>query len=390
MKSSFSILTVISLVSVLISCSAQVNNSKSITLSDAQEKGLKLEISDSSMKVLLTVRETAIKDKLLKDKKSYVNAKLTCGDKVLNASVRFKGDHVDHLDGNRWSFRVKTKKKGLVFGEDKFSIQGVHTRAYLNEWVFHKLLEKEGLVYLQYYFIPFQINDIDSLKGIYAYESHFKTNLLKIQNKKPGPIAKFEEDLFWDTKYRSGEPDRDSSIMTEANIKLTAKKGFNKSLKGLLVKNLDDYRKGLTTADKVLDVEKWAKFVAVNGLMNSKHALRWHNLRFYLNPDTKLIEPVGFDCISWHSNKGAWFLDLNELEEFYTGLFESKKFLSVLNKKAHEIAERSYFQDFLEDNKEEMDENIALIQLEKKEFRFWPVSFYRNQDLIKEFLNTSK
>lgn len=371
---------------ILVKCSAQEKKSNLITLNEVQKNGLKLEIPDSSLKKLLIVREKAIKAKILKDKKSYVNAKLKCGDKVIKASVRFKGDHVDHLDGNRWSFRVKTKNKGLVFGEDKFSIQGIHTRAFLNEWIFHKLLEKEELIYLQYYYIPFQINNIDSLKGIYAYESHFKTNLLKIQNKKLGPIAKFEEDLFWDYKYRNGQPNRDSVIMTESKIKLTAQKGYKKSLKNILIKNLDNYRKGLTSADNVLDIKKWATFIAINGLMGSKHALRWHNLRFYLNPDTKLIEPIGFDCISWQINRGAWFLEINELEAFYRGLFESKKFISVLNKKAFQISEKKYFEDFLDDNKEELNKNISLIQLEKKEYRFWPISFFKNQDSINNIL----
>ncbi len=386
----FFVLTVFTTASIFVSCRNQFKNNKSITLSDVLEDGLKLEIPDSSIELLLLVREKAIQSNILTDKKSYVNAKLTCGDKVIKATVRFKGDHIDHLNGNRWSFRINTKNKGLVFGEDKFSIQGVHTRAYLNEWLFHKLLKKEALVYLQYHFIPFQINNIDSLKGIYAYESHFKTNLLKIQNKKLGPIAKFSEDLFWNYKYRSGEAKRDSILMTESEIKLTGKKGYKKSLKTILVKNLDNYRKGLIAADSVLDVKKWAKFIAINGLMKSDHALRWHNLRFYLNPETQLIEPVGFDCISWHSKKGAWFLDPNELEEFYNGLFDSELFLSTLNSKAHEIAERSYFKNFLDDNEEEIEKNIKLINLEKKEYRFWPIAFYTNQDLIKKSLNTTK
>lgn len=386
----FFVLTVITTLSIFVSCRAQVKDNKSITLSDVRENGLKLEIPDSSIKLLLLVREKAIQSNILTDKKSYVNAKLICGDRVMKASVRFKGDHIDHLNGNRWSFRIKTKKKGLVFGEDKFSIQGVHTRAFLNEWLFHKLLEKEGLVYLQYHFIPFQINNIDSLRGIYAYESHFRTNLLKIQNKKPGPIAKFSEDLFWNYKYRNGEDKRDSILMTESKIKLTGKKGYKKSLKTILLKNLDNYRKGLIAADSVLDVKKWAKFIAINGLMKSDHALRWHNLRFYLNPETQLIEPVGFDCISWHSKKGAWFLDQNKLEDFYKGLFKSKLFFSTLNRKAHEIAERSYFKNFLDNNKDEIEKNIELIKLEKKGYRFWPTAFYTNQDLIKKSLNTTK
>lgn len=390
MKNNLPFLAMISALCLLLSCSAQVKNKKHISLEDVRENGLKIEIPDSSLTKLLAVRKEAIKTDLLKDKKSYVNATLKCGSKSIKTSIRFKGDHVDHLDGNRWSFRVKTKQKGLVFGEDKFSIQGVHTRSFLNEWVFHKLLEKEGLVYLQYYFIPFQINNIDSLKGIYAYESHFKTNLLKVQNKTPGPIAKFVEDLFWDYSYRHGENNRDSIIMTESKIKLTTKKGYDKKLNKILKNSVDDYRKGKTTAEAIFDIDKWARFVAINGIMKSKHALRWHNLRFYLNPNTMLIEPVGFDCISWHLKKGHWFLHEEEQESFYKGFFASKKFVTALHLEAKKMAERSYLKDFFKANKTEMDANIMLIQQEDSTYKFWPISFYKNQDKIKLYLEGKK
>jgi hypothetical protein len=390
MQKNHQILTATTLFLLLFSCTAQVKNKKHISLEEVQNNGLRIEIADSSLRKLMSVRKEAIALNLLKDKKSYVDAKLICGHKSINTSIRFKGDHVDHLDGNRWSFRVKTKQKGLLFGENKFSIQGVHTRSFLNEWVFHKLLEKEGLVYLQYHFIPFQINDIDSLKGIYAFESHFKTNLLKVQNKKPGPIAKFDEELFWDYSYRNGEENRDSLIMTESKIKLTAKKGYDKNLKEILIKNIDDYRKKIVAANAVLDVEKWAKFIVINGIMKSKHALRWHNLRFYLNPDTKLIEPVGFDCISWHLEKGPWFLKASEQEVFYKSLYQSKEFVLALQKETIKMAERSYLKGFFHDNKKEIDENIKLIQLEDSTYKFWPISFYKNQDVIKAYLKLSK
>ena len=390
MKSKLTILSILILSGILFNCNAQVKNKKHISLEDVRADGLKIEIPDSSLIKLLDVRKEAIKSNLLKDKDSYVDAKLICGNKTINTSIRFKGDHVDHLDGNRWSFRVKTKQEGLVFGEDKFSIQGVHTRSFLNEWVFHKLLEKEGLVYLQYHFIRFQINNIDSLKGIYAFESHFKTNLLLVQNKKPGPIAKFEEDLFWDYKYRSGESGRDSMIMTESEIKLTAKKGYKKELRSVLIKHIDQYRKGLVTANEVLDINKWAKFVAINGMMKSNHALRWHNLRFYLNPETKLIEPVGFDCISWHLQKGPWFLSIENLEAFYIGLYESKEFVVALHKETIKMAKKNYFRNLFKDNEVEMNANIKLIQQEDQEYKFWPIAFYRNQDSIRTYLELKK
>ena len=45
--------------------------------------------------------------------------------------------------------------------------------------------------------------------------------------------------------------------------------------------------------EKVFDIKKFATLFAVSDLMNQKHALFRGNSRFYYNPITNLIEPIG-------------------------------------------------------------------------------------------------
>ena len=86
-----------------------------------------------------------------------------------------KGDWTDHLLGEKWSFRIETKKKKAFLGMREFSLQHPRTRNYLNEFVLHKLLKYENLPYLRYKFIPVSLNG--KYLGIYALEEHFSKNL---------------------------------------------------------------------------------------------------------------------------------------------------------------------------------------------------------------------
>ena len=54
-------------------------------------------------------------------------------------------------------------------------------------------------------------------------------------------------------------------------------------------------RRELKTSD-VFDVKQMAKYFAVADLCGAEHATRWHNVRFYYNPVTSRLEPIGFDA----------------------------------------------------------------------------------------------
>ncbi len=98
----------LNLLSVLLitfnSCNSQ--NSNNIKREDLL-KGMTLTLSDKAFTKIKTKREEALKRKLLiKSKTDYVNGTLECNDKKLKVKARLKGDHVDHFETNRWSFRI--------------------------------------------------------------------------------------------------------------------------------------------------------------------------------------------------------------------------------------------------------------------------------------------
>ena len=377
-------------VCIHFACSTKPTNSNTfneITLEEAKHNGIHIIIPDTGFEKIVDLRNRAVKSGFLGEK-VYSDAVLISGTDTIHSRLRLKGDHTDHLEGNRWSYRVKTK--GIVLNETKFSIQGVHTRAYLSEWLFHELLGYEGLVRLQYEFIPITINEIDSFAGIYAFESHFRSEILKNQNKKVGPILKFNEDKFWDYKIKAGKgQDRDSLIRTISKVELTNKKGFNKK-KGLKAKEmLDSYINQKVKAEDVFDMIKWAKFMTVNAFMSGTHALRWHNLRFYLNPETELLEPVGFDLCSWFLKKGTWHLYKDSVESFYQPFYESNEFKNELIRCTQRMSEKSYLDHFFNKRDYQIDQYINAIREEKSNFKFKSTGLYSIQNIFRKGLEAS-
>ena len=76
-----------------ISCAQQVNNTNSLTLHEVNEDQLHIVMADSSFEKIVEVRDKAIKENLLRDKKQYFKALLIRGDDTVKPFIRLKGDH---------------------------------------------------------------------------------------------------------------------------------------------------------------------------------------------------------------------------------------------------------------------------------------------------------
>tara|TARA_Y100000992_G_scaffold287332_1_gene240038 strand:+ start:120 stop:1361 length:1242 start_codon:yes stop_codon:yes gene_type:complete len=380
---------IVSIFYLSISCgcsSNDINDSlfNQISVDELRNNGLKIIIPDSSFKKIVELRNYSIKQKII-SKESYFSSQLISGIDTINAQLRLKGDHIDHLIGNRWSYRIKTE--GKVLNETKFSIQGLETRSFLSEWIFHKLLNHEGLVHLQYEFFPVCINDIDSLSGVYAFESHFKSDILINQNKEVGPIFKFNEDLFWDYSIKVPKGvERDSFIRLMSKIEITNSTGFSFEDADFALENLKKYINNEIYPEKVFDMKKWAQYFTINAFMSSSHALRWHNLRFYLNPNTKLLEPVGFDLSSWFLERGAWHLYQDSVESFYKPFYNSEVFNKELILMTKKMSDLNYLKNFFKKNENNLEKCQNMIQREKSNYKFNKSKLFENQYIFKESL----
>ncbi len=107
---------------------------------------IRIDIKPKNFRSLSLQRERALrKDKLFVTKADYVPAMIQHGDEAIKVKLRLKGDHIDHLQGKKWSFRIIVKGNNTILGMKRFSIHHPKTRNYLNEWLFHQTLRRDRL-----------------------------------------------------------------------------------------------------------------------------------------------------------------------------------------------------------------------------------------------------
>jgi hypothetical protein len=248
-------------------------------------------------------RKEALRKGILQSKDDdWVKAKLTENGEIANdVKVRLKGDWTDHLNGDYWSYRVKMPKDKSWNRMQVFSLQDPQTRSYLEEWIYHKALDKEDIISPRYGFVKFSQNNQDPV--LYAYEEHFDKQIAEYKNRREGVIVKFSEDYLWNMRLRNKDihnKDIHQTVIDNADI-LPFK--LARTLKDpKLVEQferaqdlMDAFRNQSAPANEVFDMELLAKYFALTDIFNANHSILWHNMRFYYNPVTRKLEPIGFD-----------------------------------------------------------------------------------------------
>ena len=271
---------------------------------DFMQEALKIYIDSAGMAKLRAVRNRALKAGLLQTgDDDIVDGFLFYQNKEMHAEVRLKGDKTDHLQGEKWSLRIKLKKKGRWHEMQKFSIQHPGTRSYLDEWVTHQLFRKENVLTTRYGFVPVILNGKNL--GIFAYEEHFDNELIAYYNRPMGPIVKFDDNVYMQTlKYENASERKLKTPVFEAADFLPYKQNAtfnNKYLHRQFTLTQDQlfaFKQAFMPASTIFDVNKLAKYLALIDLTRAYNALMWSNLRFYHNSMVQKNEPLLFDAFS--------------------------------------------------------------------------------------------
>ncbi len=266
------------------------------------DEPLRLFIDSANMLKLNEVRNRAFENGVLESSDDdYVRAILFSGNNMMKAKVRLKGDWLDHLEGIKWSFRIKLSKKYSWRGMRTFSIQTPSARFYVSEWLAHKLFDDEGLLTTRYGFIPVILNNKNL--GIYAYEEHFDKQLVESRKRREGPILKLDEDGFWETIRVSQTGGGFKTMPVYAAAEILPFK-VNRTMKNptlkkefMVAQNLVwQYSYFKTHVSKLFNIDQLAKYYALLDITKSYHAVAWHNRRYYYDPVLSSLEPIIFDC----------------------------------------------------------------------------------------------
>jgi len=366
------------------------------------EEVMNIFISDENFQKISNKRQKAFDDGLLTTSDDdWVNAIIFHKNQVLNTKVRLKGDRLDHLNGKKWSFRIKVRGENAWNGMETFSIQTPAARNFLHEWFFHQALEKEDILCTKYGFVPVVLNG-KSL-GIYAWEEHFEKHLLESRNRREGPILKLSDDSYWiNDKIRRQKEINYSVPNYDASVVLPF------SQKGILADSLlfkqfkfgrdlyHQYKYSKAKTSDIFDVEKIAKYYAMTDATNAYHTLHFFNQRFYYNPVLGKLEPIFFDSFS---DVGIFDFDgkdliIEDVENVWLNthlkLFADPKFKNHYFKYLDKYSSHNFWENLYTENKDELEILNSNLKSEFDNYNFNINTFYNVANDAKVALSAIK
>jgi hypothetical protein len=248
-----------------------------------------ISLSDSSFQAMEYMRKQILflgdkgfqKDRI--NYQDYLRCSVKYKGKSVLSKIRIKGDRLIHYEDGNTSYRVILQGDNCIMGMKKFSLQKPRTKNYLYESFFHKALLREDIIGLRYKFIRLLINKKDF--GIYALEEFMDKRLIENAKRRDGPILHFSEDT--------------SSL----NLKVMDIEVFGKvpkdkneiSINNKAKQLLDDFKNKKLKVSEVFDIKKLGSFFALTDVLGFHHAAVSKSIRFYFNPISFKLEPIGFD-----------------------------------------------------------------------------------------------
>jgi hypothetical protein len=373
---------------------------------DAKPEELSIEISGKDYKKLEKNRKQALERGVIVNDLDgdYVPAVIQYKGKKINVKLRLKGHMTDHLQNEKWSFRVKIKEKDeSVMGMKRFSLQHPGTRGYIYEWIYHELMKREDVIALRYKFINLSVNGRDW--GIYALEENFENELIDNNARVVGPVLRFNPDLYWIKRYSgitktvyaeeyasyfSANPEayREDKVLQD-----TVQKRYY--LKAIAL--IEGLRNKSIQPEVAFDIPRLAKFHAVVDLVGGTHSIDWSDIKYYYNPVTSKLEPVAYESFTVLGSKEltAQFRYVEtdsstNYSDWHSMLFSNKFFFKEYIKNLQRIAAPAYLDKFFDDSNEELRKNLAIIYKEFPYKKFDKEEYYIRQAIIRKILAAPK
>ena len=342
-----------------------------------------------------------------------VSATINFEGKTIPIKMSLKGDRIVHFsDKDKSSYRIKVKGENTLWGMKKFSIQKPRTRNYIHEWIFHQVLKREGLISLRYKFVNVTLNGKDL--GLFAIEEHFGKHLIENNQQREGPILKFSEDYGMGLSVSPINPYEAKKWSAPEYIEQT----------NTAVSLLEGFRTGKMKLSEVFDTKKMAVYFAVTELLSVPHGTASKSMKFYYNPVTSKLEPIGFDGhFGAYAYSGEPFISLEAAitpiqlalklgvakydwlwlrKVFDTEENFDEKFFREYIKALKRLSNNSYLNDLFKDLNDELEENLSLIYRDSPVFEdhifsygadlftFSRDPYYKKQDYIRNLFITSK
>jgi len=259
---------------------------------------------------LLVQRQDALEDGVyIPAARDFVTATVSLDNSRVPVIMRLFPGPAEHLgEADKWNFDVRTRQSQQLLGMERLYLLDPADNNWLHQWAFARSLKREGILATRYQFVNLIFNG-DS-RGIYALQEGFGDELMTAHGRTPGIILEFDADLLWEsieyfgnaqtayadpvanllaTDFRFFEIDtfRDTTIARDEE---------RSAQKDASISRLRALQAGELPASAVFDTEKYGRFLALVDLWGANEAIALTNLRYYYNPETDHLEPVGFNA----------------------------------------------------------------------------------------------
>ena len=324
----------------------------------------------------------------------YVNAEIRYKEDTIPAKIRLRGSTAnEHLAGDKWSLRVKIRGEKTLFGMKDFSLMDPKRRNFMLEWLFRRVMRKEGVISKRYGFIEVIING--RKKGVYAIDEHFGKTMIEANQRREAPIIRLLDDSIWlERAAFQQHPSQWGDYYYSAYIgaigleKIMNDEFLSKQLRE--ARNLfEAFRKGDLRTHEVFDVDKLAKWMAAGDILGAWHGFVIFNMKFYYNPITSRLEPIPDDAYTELSFRSGIFR-LNDqfiagafLKQIFSDLIFTEKYIQELE----HFSKRIYLDNIINDLSEEIAENLRILHRDYPAYKFPKYQLYMNQESIREVLN---
>jgi hypothetical protein len=368
-----------------------------VLTSNFEGETLYIDIPFENYKKLEQSRNLALKDGILiNHKESWVSAEIVLNKDTSKVNIRLKGDWTDHLKTRKWSFRVKVKSKKSVLGMKIFSLQHPSARMWLNEWLFHKALKEEGIISLRYYFVKVVLNGQDL--GVYALEEHFDKILIEDNQRKESVIIRFDESMAWQEMLQYKNMVKEipfsgfgSYTSSPIDAFQTKKISDNPILNNYYINAsylLNGFREKKFSLNDVFDIKKLSKFFVLCDIMSAHHATLWNNMRFYYNPITKKLEPIGYDASFYYSDELIIHSKTTKLNRLYhESILSDSLFRDLYWNQMNKYISNSFSKRFLLKYDNQLMDQVDLLRCEWPNFKLKTNFLQKKEDLIKNLLS---
>lgn len=304
------------------------------------------------------------------DKKIEIKAKMTFNNQINKVKLKLTGMNYDHFgDSKKWSYRISVKGQNVIDRQKKFNLLIPPSRGYSNDFIAQTFLHELNMISLRVKPVKLVLNGENM--GTYLKEEFYDKRLIEYNKYRESVILRLNDDF--------------TIKISEANyIKY-------KSIIDKFNKKIDLFIDGSINIEKIINFDKMSDRLALSVLFGDSHSLLSLNQRYYLNPFTSKLEPLGREFMySSHENNDLINQNINDIKNINSvnnKLFSNIEFLNKFSKSISKIISQNYVQNIFTKNIDEIDNMEKIFHSEYPFFESIESLIYSNAKFLRENTN---